>query len=445
MNPLASGDLQQPVSPALEAVRAQLDALPSFKDDLQPMAKRIDQLLSRGHDLIKSAGPGVDTSQLDSELNKLGDAWNELKSRVTDRERKLDGALLGLGNYNDASKALLNWLEETEEMVNNQKPPSPDSKVVKAQLQGYDVILKHIDEKQSSVDGFVAMVDKVESLADGDVERNNLRDRADDIVRRYDDLVRVAHDRRNCLQETLELAEQWSDSLRPVVGWLDATERKLQELGSVPTDEDKLREQIDNQKMLQEEIDSQRPAFDDLVELCPRLAALVSNEDADDLESVLRTVVNRYDRLGTNAQACGMLLEEMAAGISMFLSNTEALKGWIDEAEQRIAQFDPIAVYPDALQEQSAALVVLAGDVAEQQVYVTEIIEEGRELCKHTSGDEAIALQGRLDSLRQRYSDLSKRTDEKLGEMEEALPLAEQYHDGHQAVVEWLDAIESDL
>jgi hypothetical protein len=108
----------------------------------------------------------------------------------------------------------------------------------------------------------------------------------------------------------------------------------------------------------QEEIDAQRPAFDDLVDLCPRLASLVCNEDADDLESVLRTVVGRYDRLGSNSQACGGLLEEMAAGISAFLANTDALGEWIDEAVQRIGLFDPIAVYPDALQEQSAGLMV---------------------------------------------------------------------------------------
>ena len=36
----------------------------------------------------------------------------------------------------------MDWLKETEELVSNQKAPSPDFKVAKAQLQEQKVILK---------------------------------------------------------------------------------------------------------------------------------------------------------------------------------------------------------------------------------------------------------------------------------------------------------------
>jgi hypothetical protein len=72
-------------------------------------------------------------------------------------------------------------LEETEEMMNNQKAPSADHKVLKAQMQSYDVILKHIDEKQASIDGFVAMVEKV---AKDEQQRRDMHDKADEIMTR---------------------------------------------------------------------------------------------------------------------------------------------------------------------------------------------------------------------------------------------------------------------
>lgn len=55
--------------------------------------------------------------------------------QVSDRERSLDSALLQSGKFNDALDSLLSWLSETEDMVANQKPPSPEFRVVKAQLQ----------------------------------------------------------------------------------------------------------------------------------------------------------------------------------------------------------------------------------------------------------------------------------------------------------------------
>ena len=52
-----------------------------------------------------------------------------------EREHNLDNALLQAGKFNDALDSLLSWLKETEDMVQNQKSPSTDYKVVKAQLQ----------------------------------------------------------------------------------------------------------------------------------------------------------------------------------------------------------------------------------------------------------------------------------------------------------------------
>lgn len=55
--------------------------------------------------------------------------------QVSERDRNLDSAILQSGKFNDALKNLIDWMKETEDLVANQKPPSPDYKVAKAQLQ----------------------------------------------------------------------------------------------------------------------------------------------------------------------------------------------------------------------------------------------------------------------------------------------------------------------
>ena len=54
---------------------------------------------------------------------------------MLDRERKLDTALLASGKFQEALSSLFDWIEETEDLIANQKPPSVDYKVCKAQLQ----------------------------------------------------------------------------------------------------------------------------------------------------------------------------------------------------------------------------------------------------------------------------------------------------------------------
>ena len=47
----------------------------------------------------------------------------------------MDIALLQTGKYKESMNSLLDWMTETEEMVANQKQPSAEYKVAKAQLQ----------------------------------------------------------------------------------------------------------------------------------------------------------------------------------------------------------------------------------------------------------------------------------------------------------------------
>ena len=55
--------------------------------------------------------------------------------QVAERIAQLQEALLHCGKFQDALEPLLSWLSDTEELVANQKPPSAEYRVVKAQIQ----------------------------------------------------------------------------------------------------------------------------------------------------------------------------------------------------------------------------------------------------------------------------------------------------------------------
>lgn len=67
-----------------------------------------------------------------------------LMKQLNERDRKLDVGLLHSGKFQEALDGLAKWLTDTEEMVANQKPPSADYKVVKAQLQEQKVTFHFI-------------------------------------------------------------------------------------------------------------------------------------------------------------------------------------------------------------------------------------------------------------------------------------------------------------
>lgn len=63
-------------------------------------------------------------------------------------------------------------------------------------------------------------------------------------------------------------------------------------------------------------------------------------------------------------------------------------------------------------------------------LFAENVIEISRELCTHSSGSDALALQYRTDQLNQRYNQLADDADAKIVVWEKALPLAENYKEG---------------
>ena len=102
---------------------------------MDPVQKEVENCNKNGQSLIQSASPAVNTSQLEVALEELNDRHAAVQERVNTQERKLDTALLQSGKFKDALLSLMDWLKETEDLVDNQKPPSSDYKVVKAQVQ----------------------------------------------------------------------------------------------------------------------------------------------------------------------------------------------------------------------------------------------------------------------------------------------------------------------
>lgn len=73
--------------------------------------------------------------------NKYGHVfWTQVAERIA----QLQEALLHCGKFQDALEPLLSWLSDTEELVANQRPPSAEYRVVKAQIQEQKVKPMHI-------------------------------------------------------------------------------------------------------------------------------------------------------------------------------------------------------------------------------------------------------------------------------------------------------------
>ena len=84
----------------------------------------------------------ADASPLEDALNNLNNRILNANQRISDRQAKLEEALIQCGQFKDASKSLLAWLEETQELVDGQRSiAAADPNVLKAQIMEQKVRL----------------------------------------------------------------------------------------------------------------------------------------------------------------------------------------------------------------------------------------------------------------------------------------------------------------
>ncbi|XP_031356417.1 dystonin isoform X4 [Photinus pyralis] len=435
----------KPVASEVDSIRAQQQDFKKFRaKSVEPLSKMVDDCNRIGQSLIQSASPGVNTTTLEKDLEKMNDLWNSLKEKINDRERRLDIALLQSGKFQEALDGLAKWLTDTEELVANQKAPSADYKVVKAQLQEQKFLKKMLLDRQHSMSSLFSMGNEIAKEAEPK-ERKAIEKQLKDLIGRFDALTEGAQQRTLDLERAMHVAKQFQDKLVPLQDWLDRSERKVKDMELIPTDEEKIQIRIREHDILHNDILDKKPDFSELTDIASNLMALVGDDEASGLADKLQEVTDRYGNLVEASEHVGQLLTSSRQGLRHLVLTYQDLAGWMDDMEQQLSRYKILAVHTDRLLEQMDDLANLTENISSRQQDVDGTVDAGVELMRHISSDEALQLKDKLDSLQRRYNELTSRGADLLKNAQDLLPLVQQFHNNHNCLGEWMKTAESVL
>ncbi|VDL73353.1 unnamed protein product [Nippostrongylus brasiliensis] len=413
----------------------QAEKLKGLKDGLKAIGARVDDFVAECKLLIRTGGPESDTTELDSTLKKVCDTWSAVSTAIAEKERETDAAVQQLGRYEDAYKSLLNWIEETEEMMENQRPPAADSKVAKAQLHAYDVLMKHIEDKDFSVKGFSSLIAKLVAMATVEDEIKSLKQRDEEISQRYNQLVAAAHDRLQRLIDAVDLAERLSEGVTPLETWLGKAEKRLNALGKVPTDVEKMEQQLTEQKDLEEEVYQKAEEVERALAVVPMLSALVNVEDANSLEAQANQITGRYE-YGDIMLVADEKLALLAKAIPLserFHEGFDAVMLWVEAVEDDLLQID------------SADLATQTQLVFSMEEAMTHWRPEVDDLVAISSQLQALSSQEQAEELFQSTTEMNRRVNQiadKVARRAERLDVADRQSravfDELSYLLEWL-------
>ncbi|NWT68141.1 DYST protein, partial [Prunella himalayana] len=436
---------QGPVGMETEAINQQLNTFKVFqKEEIEPLQVKQQEVNWLGQGLIQSAAKSTNTESLEHDLEDVNTRWKTLNKKVAQRAAQLQEALLHCGRFQDALESLLSWLIDTEDLVANQKPPSAEFKVVKAQIQEQKLLQRLLDDRKPTVEAIKREGEKIAQSAEP-ADRVKILKQLSFLDSRWDALLSKAETRNRQLEGISVVAQQFHEALEPLVEWLTATEKRLANAEPIGTQASKLQQQIAQHKALEDDVLAHNKSLHQAISAGQSLKTMSSREDKDMVQEKLDSAQARYIEIQEKSNSRSELLQQAYSNAQIFGEDEVELMNWLNEIHDKLSKLSVQDCNTELLEKQHSELLDLQEEILLRKQNVDLAIQNGLELLKQTTGDEVVIVQDKLEGIKARYKDITKLSSDVSKTLEQALQLAGQLHSTHEELCKWLDEVEMEL
>ncbi|XP_053942186.1 microtubule-actin cross-linking factor 1 isoform X21 [Cuculus canorus] len=437
--------LQWVVGTEVETINQQLADFKLFqKEQVDPLQLKLQQVNGVGQGLVQSAGKNCDVQGLEHDMEEINTRWNTLNKKVAQRVAQLQEALLHCGKFQDALEPLLSWLADTEELISNQKPPSAEYKVVKAQIQEQKLLQRLLDDRKATVEMIQAEGGRIAQSAEP-TDREKIVGQLESLERRWAALLGRAASRQKQLEDILVLAKQFHETTEPVSDWLSVTEKKLANSEPIGTQTTKIQQQISRHKALEEEIESHAADVSRAVGVGQSLSSLSCAAEQRLLAEKLDSLQSRYSEVHDRCCRKAALLDQALSNARLFGEEEVEVLNWLAEVEDKLGSVSVKDYKRDVLQKQHADQLALNEEIVNRKKNVDQAIRNGQALLKQTTGEEVLLIQEKLDGIKTRYSDITAASSKALRTVEQARQLATKFQSTHEELTNWMSKVEDEL
>uniref|UniRef100_A0A671QTD4 Microtubule-actin cross-linking factor 1-like n=1 Tax=Sinocyclocheilus anshuiensis TaxID=1608454 RepID=A0A671QTD4_9TELE len=435
---------QAVVGTEVEVIKQQLQEFKAIEreqiDSIQPKLQHVNAV---GQGLIQSAAKHTDTQALEHDLETTNLCWNSLNKRVAERIAQLQEALLHCGKFQDALEPLLSWLSDTEELIANQKPPSAEYRVVKAQIQEQKLLQRLLDDRRGTVEMIRAEGERIAATAETQ-DRDKIQKHLKSLGERWTNLLEKASARQQQLEELQVLALQFHEAVEPLGEWLSATERRLSSSEPMGTQTSKITQQIVRHKALNEEIISRKKTVDQAIKNGQALLKQTTGEEVLLIQEKLDGIKSRYAEMTAGSSKALRTLEQALQLATRFASSHDDISQWLDSVEAELNNIEPDTT--PAYQDRQRELKCVS---AEKRLVLDTVNEVGSALLDLVPWRARESTHKGLDRLvadaNQRYRQAQETITQRVQLVQAAIQRSQQYEEAVDAELTWVGETERKL
>nr|XP_027794010.1 dystonin isoform X11 [Marmota flaviventris] len=436
---------QGPVGMETETINQQLNVFKVFqKEEIEPLQVKQQDVNWLGQGLIQSAPKSTSTQGLEHDLDEVNTRWKTLNKKVAQRAAQLQEALLHCGRFQDALESLLSWMVDTEELVANQKPPSAEFKVVKAQIQEQKLLQRLLDDRKSTVEVIKREGEKIAATAEP-ADQVKILKQLSLLDSRWEALLNKAEMRNRQLEGILVVAQQFHEALEPLNVWLTSIEGRLAKLDPIGTCAANLEEQIAMHKAIQEDILLTKPHVDQVLQNGLELLKQTTGDEVLIIQDKLEALKEKYKDITTMSTDVAKTVEQALQLSGQLHCTHEELCTWLDKVEVELLSYETQDLKGEAASQAQVRQKELKKEAKNNKTLLDSVNEVSSALLELLPWRAREGLEKMVAEDNERYRLVSDTITQKVEEIDAAILRSQQFDQAADAELSWITETEKKL
>lgn len=178
----------------------------------------------------------------------------------------------------------------------------------------------------------------------------------------------------------------------------------------------------------------------------PQLCQASPGEGASTIEGLVTRDNRRFDAIAEQIQRRAERIHLGKQRALEVTSDIDELLEWFRDVENQIRDADKPSADPDVIRVQLKEHKALNDDISSQKGRVRDVLSTAKKVLRESPPSEDMSLiREKMEDLREAMDTVSALSSDRLGVLEQALPLAEHFHDTHAVLANWLTDMEEQV